>query len=166
MSVMLPAPRPVSVIRRASARPKAPAFGWFATGPGMPVQKIPEALVITDGTVGSLVIGSVTGSGPINEPASGGQSLVVSSAPTGWQGWPALAPALHSSRGVGVIVGSNTQRGHGSVTFAVRYTLEVSGMVSEPRPFDALMEPLGLLAKVLITQVENAPDSIGTGGPK
>src|SRR5262245_16606223 len=77
-SSRLPAGWPVSTMRRAAGLPNAPAERWLG-------QKRPAASLMLD--VAVLSGDSATDNGPMNWPASGGQSKDVAFEPTGAHGW-------------------------------------------------------------------------------
>src|SRR5678816_26047 len=56
--------------------------------------------------------------------------------------------------------------GHGAVEFPVRNVWERSGRFTCATPVVSTNEPLALAPKVLTTQVDRGPFTMGSGGPK
>src|SRR5262249_40352299 len=120
-----------------------------------PGQKLPSAAVFEAPEVLSGF--RFTANGARRVAGGGGQSCVVSWAPTGVHGMPARGPALQVPE---------MHFGHGEVAWRVRWVRENSGRFTVDAPVVRLPVPLASVWITLTTQVLRPPFGIGRGGPK
>src|SRR5262249_4149486 len=161
-SVRSPAGLPFSLMHSARGpdvagppKPKAPGKPNGRPAAARPGQKLPSAAVFEAPEVLSGF--RFTANGARRVAGGGGQSCVVSWAPTGVHARPARGAALQVPE---------MHFGHGEVALPVRWVRENSGMLTVDAPVVRSPVPLASFSITLITQVLRPPFAIGSGGPK